>query len=96
VNTSGWLFSRASQQFSGTLTVTNTGGSTITTPMLVLLNGLPAGVTLANAGGIFSGAPYIAVQGPGSVAAGASATVSLQFSNPAKGPIVFSPVIYTS
>ena len=96
VNTSGWLFSRVSQRFSGTLTVTNIGASSINAPMMVVLGSLSAGVTLQNGSGTFAGSPYIVVQSSGTLGPGSSATVALQFSDPQKAAISFSPATYTN
>jgi hypothetical protein len=98
VNTSGWLFSRFSQQFTGALTVTNTSQSSLNAPVMVVLSSLSpgAGITLQNATGTFNGSPYIVVQSSGTLAPGGSAKVALQFSDPAKTPISFSPATYSS
>jgi hypothetical protein len=96
VNTSGWLFSRVSQQFSGTLTVTNTSSSPINGLILVVLNNLSTGVTLVNGNGTSSGAPLVTVQSSGILAPAGSATVTLQFMDPSKGPITFSPAVYSN
>ncbi len=96
INTSGWLFSRVSQHFSGTLTVTNTSGSPIKTPIVVELSNLASGVTLTNGSGVLSGVPLVTVRdGPGTLGVGAMVNVNLQFQNPSNAAIVFNPVTYT-
>jgi hypothetical protein len=81
---SGLVYSRATGLFSGTLTLTNTGSTALTGQLKVLLTGLPAGVTLANASGSAAdGTPYILVSLPNNtLAPGASITFGVQFRNP--------------
>jgi uncharacterized repeat protein (TIGR03803 family) len=91
---SGLAYTRVSRTFNGTVTITNISGSTISGPFQVLFTVLTAGVTLANATGVFSGAPYLTTN-VASLAPGQSATVSVQFNNPTFGMINFTPVIYS-
>ena len=76
------------------MTITNISSGAISGPFQVLFTGLTAGVTLANATGDFSGSPYLTIA-VASLAAGQSATVSVQFNNPSFGMINFTPVIYS-
>ncbi len=92
---SGLAYSRVSQTFNGTVTITNISSGVINGPLQILFTGLTAGVTLANATGNFSGAPYLTVPAVASLAPGQSATVSVQFDNPSFGTINFTPVIYS-
>ena len=69
------------------VTITNTSAATITGPLSLALDGLTAGVTLANAAGTTTtlsggaaGSPYLNV--PGDLAVGASVSVSLRFTDP--------------
>ena len=91
---SGLLYSRVSKTFSGTVTITNTSGSTLNGPFQIVLTGLPSGVTLLNAVGTFDGSPYITVSSTG-LAAGQSATVSVRFSDVSMTKITFTPVVYS-
>jgi uncharacterized repeat protein (TIGR03803 family) len=91
---SGLAYSRVSRTFNGTVTITNISSGTISGPFQVLFTVLTAGVTLVNATGDFSGAPYLTITAA-SLAPGRSATVSVQFGNPSFGTINFTPVIYS-
>jgi hypothetical protein len=93
----GATLNRATGKYVGSVTVTNMTGSTITTPLQVLLGGLSAGVTLDNASGVGSGAvgngaPYVTLGG--SLAPGASVSVPLTFTNPNRVVIGYSPALY--
>jgi hypothetical protein len=94
VRTTGFLFSRVTGAFSGTMTVTNTGGQAVTGTILVELLNLTPGVTLVNATGTSGGTPFIVVPGTGSLAPGQSVSVTVQFRNPANALINFTPVVY--
>jgi hypothetical protein len=79
---------------SGTVTVTNTSGAPLSGPLQLRLDGLAAGVTLDNKTGTQDGAPYITVSG-GALAAGASVTATVSFSNPAKAQLTYTPKIFS-
>lgn len=93
--TSGLLFSRSNQTFSGSATITNISDSPINGPFQIVLVSLPAGVTLDNATNTFGGFPYITLPNLNSLAPGQSSTVILQFKNPSFATITFSPLIYS-
>ncbi|HTU44290.1 MAG TPA: Ig-like domain repeat protein [Bryobacteraceae bacterium] len=78
-----------------TFTVTNTSGSTITGPIQLVLNSLPAGVTGANNTGTFSGSPYWTVPNSSSLANGASLTVTVQLNYPSSTAVSTTPAVYT-
>jgi probable HAF family extracellular repeat protein len=93
---SGLAYSRVTQTFNGTVTITNTGSTVIAGPLQVLFSGLPTNVTLMNATGNFSSRlPYLAVPAPAGLAPGQSASVTVQLRNPSNATINFSPVIYS-
>ncbi len=92
---SGLLYSRVSKTFTGTVTIQNISGSTITGPLEIAFTSLPSGVTLVNATGNFNGTPYITVPSLASLAPAQSATVNVQFSDPSMVSIKFTPVIYS-
>ena len=92
---SGLAYSRISRTFNGTVTITNISSGALSGPFQILLTGLTAGVTLANATGDFSGSPFLTVPAVASLAPGHSATVSVQFQDPSFGTINFTPVIYS-
>jgi hypothetical protein len=90
---SGLLFSRVTGTYNGTVTITNISGVTLSGPFPVLFTGLTPGVTLTNATGSVQAGPYIN-PGVGSLAAGQSITLPVQFRNPSNVLINFTPVIY--
>jgi hypothetical protein len=93
---SGLAYSRVTKTFSGTVTITNISGTTLTTPtsFQLVLNSLPAGVTLANSMGTFNQCPYVTIPALVSLAAGQSVTVAVRFSNPSNATIDFTPEFY--
>ncbi|MGZ8288681.1 MAG: ExeM/NucH family extracellular endonuclease [Telluria sp.] len=91
---SGPTYNRVTGKFGGTYSFTNKTAAAITGPFHVTFAGLPAGVTLDNASGKLNGVPYITA-GAATVAPGATVTVSMIFSNPAKSGISFSNAIYS-
>jgi predicted phosphodiesterase len=93
VASTGFLYSRLTGKYSGTLTVTNNGPSDLTGNVDVVLNDLTAGVTLANAAGLYQARPYLSVSTSG-LAAGASVTVPVQFTNPANAKITFTTATF--
>jgi hypothetical protein len=95
VTASGLVYNRATGLFGGTITLTNTGPTALTGRLMVLLTGLPAGVTLANASGYTAdGTPFLLVSLPNnSLAPGSSITFSVQFYNPSR--LLFSYGIST-
>jgi hypothetical protein len=92
---SGLVYSRATQMFSGTVTITNVSNSSIVGPFQIVLDSLTAGVTLANATSTFGGWPFITVPAVGTLAPGQSATVTLQLKDPSNATINFSPIPYS-
>jgi hypothetical protein len=93
--TSGLAYSRVSQTFNGTVTLTNISGSAINGPLQIVFFGMPANVTLANATSNLSGTPYLTVPAVVSLAPGQSATVNVQFKNPSNATLNLTPVIYS-
>jgi predicted extracellular nuclease len=90
---SGAGYTRATQKYTGKYSFTNKTGSTIAGPFHVTFSALTAGVTLDNASGTHNGTPYITASA-GSIAPGATVTISMIFTNPAKSVINFSNAIY--
>ena len=91
---SGQVYNRVTQLFSGTITLTNTGATTLNAPLQLQLSGLPAGVTLQNASGTHAGSPYISLGGA-NLAPGASITVPLSISNPAKVGLNYTVQVFS-
>lgn len=90
---SGLSWNRITNKYSASITLTNTSGATLNAPLQLVLQNLSAGVTLDNASGLHQGAPYITMNGP-TVAAGASLTVPLVFSNPNKVAIGYTNAVF--
>jgi probable HAF family extracellular repeat protein len=89
------LLSRATGIVSGTITIQNISRSTVNGPFQILLEQLSGDVQLVNASGTFDGFPYITVAGVNSLAPGQSATVGVQFSDPSRVAISFTPLVYS-
>jgi len=92
---SGLAYSRVTQSFNGTVTLTNISGGTVGGPLQVLFTGLTDGVTLANATGDLSGTPYVTIPAATGLGPGQSVTVPVQFKNPSNATINFTPAIYS-
>ncbi|WP_085314591.1 lamin tail domain-containing protein [Derxia lacustris] len=86
---SGLSYNRLTQLYQGTVKLT--ANADLAAPLALALSGLPAGVTLANAGLTANGLP--AIELPGSLARGATLTLTLQFRNPANVRIGYTPVL---
>jgi predicted extracellular nuclease len=91
---SGLVFARASNQWTGTLTITNTSTAALAGPLQISLGGLPAGVTLVNASGNLSGIPYITAN-TSSLAPGASLTVALSFSKTGTAAVSYTTQVFS-
>jgi predicted extracellular nuclease len=91
---SGYTVNRLTGKYSGTVTITNTSGAAVNGPLQFALEGLSAGVTLDNANGSLNGAPYVTLPSA-SLAAGASVTLNVSFSNPNKVVLGYTPKIYS-
>ena len=93
---SGLVYNRTTGLFTGTLTITNNGGTDLSGPLALVLRYLTPGVTLANATGLTdSGDPYLILD-VGTLARGQSATLTLQFRNPGFKFIQYRPVVTAS
>ena len=93
VSSSGLVYNRVTQKYTGTVSFTNTGTSAINGPFQVVFGGLPAGVSLDNASGSRAGAPYVSVNAA-SLAPGATASFALSFTNPSKVTISYNAGIF--
>jgi len=86
---SGFIYNRKTNVYTQTVTVTNALSTAITNPIYLVVGNLSSNTTLINKAGTttnnFPGNPYVSV-GSG-LAAGASATVTLQFTPPSAGSI---------
>jgi predicted extracellular nuclease len=89
---SGFTVNRATNQFNGSITITNKTGNTINGPINIEMSGLPAGVTLLNAS-MHNGVPYLTVNGGAGIAPNASLTTTTSFANPNKAVIGYTATI---
>jgi hypothetical protein len=94
VTTSGLVFRRATGTFSGTLTITNIGTTSIAAPLQSVFTNLIAGAALVSRTGIvpegtYAGAPYITVPGGVPLAPGASVTIPVMFTYSGTAPISY-------
>jgi hypothetical protein len=99
VQRSGMRYVFGSQQFVQTLTVTNQTGAPVTGPIDVVLSNLSPQVTLINAGGISGcvspGSPFVTALASGSLAAGSSIIVQLQFLDPGQTGTIYAAAVTT-
>jgi len=95
ITSTGLTYSRVSKQYSGTLTITNTSGSTLAAPLQLVLSNLTAGDTLANATGTGSAGPYITALPSGSLAAGAPVQVTIRITAPQSTSPTFTPLVFS-
>jgi hypothetical protein len=65
ITSSGLAYSRVSQTFNGIVTLKNIGATRISGPLQVLFVGMPVNVSLVNATGNVSTAPYITIPAAG-------------------------------
>jgi len=91
----GLSFSRASQQYSGTLTITNTSGAALNAPLQLVLSNLSSGDTLANGTGTGAAGPYITALASGSLAPGASIQVTIRIAAPISAAPTFTTLVYS-
>jgi hypothetical protein len=93
VTSVGPVYNRTTQKFSVTYTLTNKTAATISGPVSIEFAGLTTGVSIDNATGTHNGAQYVTVSN-GAFGPGQTATVTVIFSNPSKGPIGYNAIIY--
>ncbi len=91
---SGLTVNRFTNKYTGTVTITNTGGQTLAGPLHFRLQALTAGVTLDTQTGVRDGVPYMALPGA-ELAPGQSVTLTTTFSNPNKVGIAYAPTLFS-
>jgi hypothetical protein len=96
VTRTGFVRDRRTGFYMQQVSVTNTGSTSLTGPVYLILDSLSANVTLTNASATTlnppAGSVYVTVPGTsGGLAPGASATVLLQFSDSTNSPIGYTP-----
>ena len=81
---SGYAFNRKTGAYTQTVTVTNTLSTPVSSPVYLVVGNLSSNAVLTNSAGTTvnnnAGSPYVSVA-PGGLGAGASASVTLQFTN---------------
>jgi len=90
----GPLYNRATQKFSITYTLTNKTAAAISGPVNLEFDNLTSGVSIDNASGTHNSAPYVTFAS-GVIAPNQAVTFTVIFSNPSKGPIGYTAVIYS-
>ncbi|MBB5340488.1 FG-GAP repeat domain-containing protein [Tunturiibacter gelidoferens] len=88
----GFVYSRVTNTYSGTLTVTNTGTSAIPGPLQIGFTNLPATITLANPT-VPKNEGFFTI--PGGLLPGKSAQILVRFNNPFNAGITYTLVAYT-
>jgi len=91
---SGLVYNRVTQLYSGSITLSNSSNAVLAGPLQLVIQGLPAGVTLVNASGSRNGLPYISLNAA-SLPDGARITVPLSISNPGKLGLNYSARLYS-
>jgi len=86
----GFSINRATGKTSGNVMITNKSAQALTGPLHLVLQGLPAGITLDNASGTRNGAPYVTLS-HASIAPGATITIGTTFTNGAKRNFIYTP-----
>jgi len=93
VTTSGFIYSRASGGYSGTVTMANSGTSTISGPIQAVFTSISSGLNITNETGavpasLYSGAPYITAT-TSTLAPGASISFPIKFTYTGTAPVSF-------
>lgn len=91
---SGLTVNRFTNKYTGTVTITNMGGQTLTGPLHFRLQALTVGVTLDTQTGVRDGVPYMALSAA-DLAPGQSVTLTTTFSNPNKVGIAYVPTLFS-
>lgn len=95
VSSTGLSYSRLSKQYSGTITITNTSGTAINSPLQLVLANLSTGDSLANATGTAPQGSYITALPSGTLLPGASVQVAVRILAPQTAAPTFTPLVYS-
>ena len=93
VQGTGFVYNRISKTFTTTLTLTNSGATTVSGPVQAVFSGLPSGVTVVSPTDTYNGDPYITV--PGGLTSGQSVSLTVQFSDPSVETISYTLNLYS-
>jgi hypothetical protein len=88
-------YNRVTKQYTGMLTIRNTGNAALTAPLQLVIGNLTAGDVLADATGTGAAGPYITALANGSLAPGASVQVTLRITGPQSTSPGFTPLVYS-
>jgi hypothetical protein len=94
ITSTGLAYSRLSKQYTATLTITNVSGNALNAPLQLLLNNLSPTATLTNASGVAPQGPYTTALASGSLAPGASLSVTLRISAPQSASPAYTPLLF--
>ncbi len=94
VESTGYVYSKATKYFVATIKVTNKGLAPISGPLHVAFRNLPAAISLVNKTGMIGPDPYLTLPNSTNVQPGATVTATVQFSNPGLAYINFVPAVY--
>ena len=93
----GYRFNHATQTFDQQVTLKNAGGSILTGKIMLLLGSLSADVSLINRSGYLGypvNEPFVSADlGPNGLKPRQSVAVQLQFSDPSRNSITYSPAV---
>ncbi len=92
VTSSGLLYNRQTQTYSGTLTLTNTTALPLAGPLQVVVTELPAGVTIENRNGEFQNNPFLTYNG--GLAPAQQVTIPIVLKNPTAARLNWVTRIY--
>lgn len=100
VTRGGYVRDRRTGTYAQQVTLTNTTSGALAGPFYVVVDGLSANATLGSPSGTTAvygplGSPYVLVSS-GTLAPGATASVTLQFTNPSNGAITYSARVLNS
>jgi hypothetical protein len=93
-DSSGLTFNAQTQLFYGQITITNTGADNITGPLPVVVSGLPAGVTLADAAGTDGAGDAYLNAAVSVLSPGQSTSIDVQFSDPSQAAVNYTVHTY--
>jgi hypothetical protein len=99
ISSSGYVLNRRNNTLTQTVTVTNLLDAPMSGPLYLVAENPSSNTALVNKAGLTAntapGSPYVQVVGAGGLAAGASATVTLQFTPPSSGGITDELTVVT-
>jgi hypothetical protein len=99
---SGFTRNALTRHYFQTVTLAHSGGGSVPGPVSLILDGLPAGITLVNPSGTTSattpsGSPYVNANlgGDNALTSGETVSVTLEFANPSNVRIAYTLRVLT-